>query len=224
MIRSVRRKSRARRASPASIGLAPPTFAASICRRAMRSMKTARNAASCDGAAGGEQAVVGEQQRVLVPRPRRSTRLRGRRRQAGPVGRNAMSSNSGVASIWATTSGLLGGGERRGGRRMGVDDRLQVGSRAVDPEMEAGRRIRSRMPYEPLPSSTFRSSSMSSHDASSASSKARPSGRSRSCLGGARAVSWPASPDSWPSSARIQAQRVSAPRGSLRARARVRAA
>src|SRR5436190_15794696 len=71
------------------------------------------------------------------------------------------------------------------------------------------------MPYEPAPASTFIASSMRSHDASSASSKARPSGNVQNVpSSGPRAVSWPASPDSWPSSARIQAQRVSAARGS----------
>ncbi len=37
---------------------------------------------------------------------------------------------------------LLGGGERRGRRRMGVDDRRDVAARAVDPQVKARRRIR----------------------------------------------------------------------------------
>src|SRR5512140_789790 len=56
---------------------------------------------------------------------------------------------------------------------------------------------------------------MRSHAPGSASSKATPSGSVQYVpASGPRAVSCPARPDSWPSSARIQAQAVRASRGS----------
>ena len=208
MIRSVRRKSRARRASPASIGLAPPTGAASICWRAMRSMKTARNAASCDAPAGGEQAVVREQHRVLRAEAggdQLAFAVGGR--QAGPVGQEGDVVEQRRRVHVGDDERLLGGGERRSRRRMGVDDRLHVGARAVDPEVKARRRIRLADPVRAV---------AREHVHGVVDEKPRRSPRprrrrgraaaSRTCpRSGPRAVSWPASPDSWPSSARIQA-------------------
>ena len=142
MMRSVRRKSRARRASPASIGLAPPTFAASICWRAMRSMKTARKVASCTERPAASRpwcasssacfapsaAAISSPSRSAVGRPGQSREERGvvEQRRRVHVGDDQR---------------LLGGGERRRRRRMGVDDRLDVGARAIDPEVKARRRV-----------------------------------------------------------------------------------
>ena len=169
MIRSVRRKSRARLASAASIGLTPPSGAASTCSRAMRSMKTARKAglrrrcARRRAAHGGRAA-----SRASCRGRRRSARLRGRR-SAGRATR--------AGTRCRRTAASRPCGRRRAAARPPRAPRPPAdacarspatsASRAVDPEVETGRRIRlrgSRTSRRPrAPSSP---SSMSSHDAS----------------------------------------------------------
>ena len=108
MMRSVRKKSRARRACTASMGTTTPTAAALICKRAMRSMKTAKKHASWtlrpavskpwwankSAWAWPKLALISSPSRSAVGRP-------------GHSGKNTMSSNKGVASMWATTKGTL---------------------------------------------------------------------------------------------------------------------